>query len=139
MKPQIIILVSLMILAFILCSNTVNAAGKGYKRSKTEEASFNMKSIKAVADFTVNKTKNTRPSKPQHKENEKDGIPMNEAGHKKAHSEEDGKHHHFHMHRAKKAKHCAGLVCILAKILLVITHICLLVYTYYSALAHVAH
>ena len=137
MKPQIIIPVSLLMLTFIFFANPLNAAGKSYKKIKTEQAGFNSKDINGLMDLLNNGSKNPPPSKP-HKENEKDG-PFKESGYKKAHSEEDGKHHHFHMHRAKKVRRCARLVCVLAKILLLIMHICLLAYAYYSTLAHVAH
>ena len=138
MKPQITIPVSLMMLAFILCSNAANAAGKENKKVKTEQKKYKVKDMNSVTDITDNSSKNRSP-KPYQKENEKDSFPPKEVGQKKAHSEEDGKHHHFHMHRAKKIKRCAGLICLLAKILLVITHICLLMYAYFSTLAHVVH
>jgi hypothetical protein len=140
MKPQIIIPVSLLALAFVLCSSAVNAAAKAQKKVRTEEKSFSIKGIISFTDKAADARENNRPSKPsRQKENEKNSLPPKEPGSKKAHSEEDGKHHHFHMHRAKKSRRCANLVCFFAKIFLVIMHICLLIYVYQSTLAHAAH
>ena len=138
MKPQIIISASLLTLGLFFSGNSSLAARKEQKEIKNEKPDFKMKSMnpgaKAV-DVNLGSKKNNNPSKPAQKENQKDSIPHNESN-KKVHSEEDGKHHHFHLHRAKRVKHQIKLICFLAKLLLVIAHICLLVFVFYASLAH---
>ena len=131
MKPQIIITVSFLVLASMFFSSTANAAGSSAKKVKTESKSIQLQ-------YEANTEKSNKPAKPsQNRGNhEKDSMPPKEAGTKKAHSDEDGKHHHFHMHRAKKAKRLVSLVCFIAKLLLVITHICLLAYVLNAPFAH---
>jgi Sec-independent protein translocase protein TatA len=140
MKPQIIITVSFLVLASMLFSATANAAGSSVKKVKTES-----KNIQLPYDANTDKAeqpaqspKSNKPSKPRsNRDNhEKESMPPKEAGTKKAHSDEDGKHHHFHMHRAKKIKRLVSLVCFIAKLLLVITHICLLAYVLNAPFAH---
>jgi uncharacterized membrane protein len=138
MKPQIIIPASLLTLSLFLSGNNGFAARKEQKEIKTEKSGFK---VKPVHDDTKETGKNAaeqkknRPSKPAPKQHQKDSVPFNES-HKTAHGEEDGKHHHFHMHRTKRVKRHCNLVCFLAKLLLVISHICLLVSVFMVSFAH---
>jgi hypothetical protein len=140
MKPQIIITVSFLVLASMLFSATANAAGSSAKKVKTENISIQLQyeATTDKAEQPAQSPKSKKPAKPRHNRDnhEKDSVPPKEAANKKAHSDEDGKHHHFHMHRAKKAKRLVRLVCFLAKLLLVITHICLLAYVLNAPFAH---
>ncbi|TMI64802.1 MAG: hypothetical protein E6H07_02485 [Bacteroidetes bacterium] len=140
MKPQIIITVSLLVLASMFFSGTANAAGSSVKKVKTESKSIQLQyeANTEKAEQPAQSSKSNNPAKPsQNRSNhEKDSMPPKEAGTKKAHSDEDGRHHHFHMHRAKKAKRLVSLVCFIAKLLLVITHICLLAYVLNAPFAH---
>lgn len=45
---------------------------------------------------------------------------------KGTHSEEDGKHHDFHMDRLKRIRRFCNILCLLTKCFLAITHICIL-------------
>ena len=138
MKPQIIISASLLILSLFLSGSNSFAARKEQKEIKTEKSGFKVNPVHEDAKETSKNAaeqKKHRPSKPAQKEHQKDSVPHNES-HKSAHGEEDGKHHHFHMHRAKRVKRHCNLVCFLAKLLLVISHICLLVSVFMASFAH---
>ena len=138
MKPQIIISASLLILCLFLSGNSGFAARKEQKEIKTEKSGFKVKPVhqdsKETSSNAVDQKKHN-PSKPSQKEHQKDSAPHTES-HKTSHGEEDGKHHHFHMHRAKSVRRHSNLVCFLAKLLLVISHICLLVSVFMASFAH---
>jgi len=138
MKPQIIIPVTALTVLFLFTSSASNASKEENKKAKTEQTGFKVSDLNNNQPLSsqTGHQKNGRPFKQHHKDGEKDNHGPKDATHRRSHSEEDGKHHHFHMHRARKAKKHAGLVCFLAKLLLVITHICLLVYVYQATLAH---
>ncbi len=138
MKPQIIISASLLVVSLFLSGINIIATNKEQKEIKTEKADFKIKTLNPVQSEKEHSSapadKNS-PSKQNRKENHKDSAPHNES-HKRAHAEEDGKHHHFHTHRVKRVKRHSNLICFLAKLLLVITHICLLVSVFQASLAH---
>jgi hypothetical protein len=138
MKPQNLIPVILLLIAFMFSGLSISAAGKRVKESQPVKTQYKDAAVPqthtAGAPVTSN-TKGSRPANKQHKEEKKDHFPK-EGQAKKAHSEEDGKHHHFHMHRAKRVKRFCNVLCFMAKILLLITHICLLVYVFKATLAH---
>ena len=138
MKPQIIISASLLVLSLFLSGNKIFAANKEQKQVKTEETDFKAKALNPVQsekDHSSAPAEKNNPSRQKNKENHKDTAPFNESN-KKMHSEEDGKHHHFHTHRIKRVKRNVNLVSFLVKLLLVITHICLLVSVLQSSVAH---
>ena len=141
MKPQIIIPVTALTVLFLFTTSAVNASKEENKKTKTEQTGIKIVDLNAhqPASTHPGQSKNNRPFKQPHKDGEKDHHGPKDATHRRSHSEEDGKHHHFHMHRARKAKKHAGLICFLAKLLLLITHICLLIYVYQATLAHAAH
>ena len=138
MKTQIIITVSFLVLATILGSSAASAAGKEHKNVKAENKIINIENTGAAAanHQTTGHHQNQKPAIPKQKDHEKDSIPGKESSHRKGHSDEDGKHHHFHMHRAKKIKRFVNLVCMFAKLVLVLTHICLLAYVLNAPFAH---
>lgn len=141
MKLQIFIPVTILTLFLLFSATSASATADNKKRTNTEQAGYK---INEEANFQPGAghsgyQNNSRPFKQHHKDNEKDHQGPKDATHRRSHSEEDGKHHHFHMHRARRAKKHAGLVCFLAKLFLLIAHICLLVYVYHSTLAHAAH
>lgn len=138
MKPQIIISASILVLSLFLSGNNGIAANKEQKQVKTEIPDFKAKALNLVQsekDHSSAPAEKNTPSKQKNKENHKDSAPHNESN-KKMHGEEDGKHHHFHTHRIKKVKRNVNLVNFLTKLLLVITHICLLVLVLQSSFAH---
>ena len=138
MKPQIIISASLLIVSLFLSGSKCFAARKEQKEIKTEKSGFKVNPVHQDSRETSSNAmgqKKHNPSKPSQKGHQKDSAPHTES-HKTAHGEEDGKHHHFHMHRAKRVKRHCNLVCFLAKILLVISHICLLVSVFMASFAH---
>ena len=138
MKPQTIIPASILIFSLFLSGNNSFAARKEQKEIKTEKTGFKIKpvqqDVKETSSNAVDQKKHS-PSKPARKEHQKESVPHTES-HKTAHGEEDGKHHHFHMHRAKSVKRHCNLVCFLAKLLLVISHICLLISVFMASFAH---
>jgi len=140
MKPQIIITVSILVLASMFVSATANAAGSSAKKVKTENKSIQLQyeATTDKAEQPAQSPKSNKPAKPRNSRDnhEKDSVPPKETSTKKGHSDEDGKHHHFHMHRTKKIKRLVSLVCFIAKLLLVITHICLLAYVLNAPFAH---
>lgn len=142
MKPQIILSVlTLSGTVFFFAASGI-AAGKNENKIKTVANSFRATDNKMAEEANESaeaQLRSNRPFKNQQRENKNDNTPFKEASHKKSHTEEDGKHHHFHLYRAKKIKYWSGLVCMAAKFLIVISHICLLFYVYHSLLAHVAH
>lgn len=138
MKPQIIISASLLVVSLFLSCTNIIGANKGQKEVKTEKVDFKTKTLNPVQsekEHSSAPADKKNPTKQNHKENHKDSAPHNDS-HKKAHAEEDGKHHHFHTHRVKRVKRHSNLICFLAKLLLVITHICLLVSVFQASLAH---
>jgi hypothetical protein len=138
MKPQLIFPVSLLLLAFMFSGLNASAAEKRVKESQPVKTHYKDAAIPqthTAATPVASNTKGSRPGNKPHKEEKKDGFPK-EGQAKKAHSEEDGKHHHFHMHRAKRAKRFCNMLCVMAKLLLLITHICLLLYVFKATLAH---
>jgi hypothetical protein len=46
------------------------------------------------------------------------------------HTDEEGKMHFFHLSRVRKARRHCNLLCILSKLVLVVTHLSLLIYLY---------
>ena len=141
MKPQIILFTALITLASSLFSTVAKAAGTTVKKEKTENKTINLPAenvLDAKSSQAAQPPKSSNPAKPRHSRDhhEKDSTVPKEATHRRAHGDEDGKHHHFHLHRAKKIKRFPELVCILAKILLFIVHICLLVYVINAPFAH---
>jgi hypothetical protein len=138
MKLQIINPVTAFTILFLFITSASQASKEEIKKTKTEQTGIKLidQNGHQPASNHGGQSKNNRPFKQHHKDGEKDHHGPKDATHRRSHSEEDGKHHHFHMHRARKAKKHAGLVCFLAKILLVITHICLLVYVYEATMAH---
>lgn len=141
MKLQIITPVTALTLFFLFIINPANASNEENKKTTTEQTGFKVIDINGQqpASNNAGQSKKGNPFKQHHKDGEKDQHGPKDATHRRSHSEEDGKHHHFHMHRARKAKKHAGLICFLAKLLLLITHICLLIYVYQATLAHAAH
>lgn len=138
MKSQIIISASLLVLSLFLSGNKIFAANKEQKQVKTEKTDIKAKTlnpVQAEKDHSSAPAEKNSPSRQKNKENHKDSVPHNESN-KKVHGEEDGKHHHFHTHRIKRVKHHFNLVNFLTKLLLVITHICLLVSVLQASLAH---
>jgi flagellum-specific peptidoglycan hydrolase FlgJ len=138
MKPQIIISASLLVLSLFLSGNNSIAANKEQKQVKTEKTDFKAKplnSVQSEKDHSSVPAEKNNPSKQKNKESHKDSVPFSESN-KKVHSEEDGKHHHFHTHRIKRVKRNVNLVNFLTKLLLVITHICLLVSVLQAGIAH---
>jgi hypothetical protein len=141
MKPQIILFTTVITLTAVLFSATANASGTTAKKEKTENNTFKVnaeQTLDAKSGQAAHPPKSNNPGKSRHgrDQHEKDSTSPKEASHRRAHGDEDGKHHHFHMHRAKKAKRLPALICLLAKILLFIVHICLLVYVINAPFAH---
>ena len=141
MKLQIITPVTALTVLFLLTASAANASKEENKKTKTEQTGIKVVDLNSSQPVSTHpgQSKNNRPLKQPHKDGEKDHHGPKDATHRRSHSEEDGKHHHFHMHRARKAKKHAGLICFLAKLFLLIAHICLLVYVYHSILAHASH
>jgi len=141
MKPQIIIITALITLASTLFSTAAKATGTTVKKEKTENKTIKLPAedvLDAKSGQAAQPPKSNTPGKPRNgrDHHEKDHTAPKEAAHRRAHGDEDGKHHHFHLHRAKKTKRFPELVCMLAKILLFIVHICLLVYVINAPFAH---
>ena len=141
MKLQIIIPVTVLTVLFLFAPGASNASKEENKKTKTEQTGFKVIDVNGQqpASNHSSQSKNNHPSNKSHKNGEKDYDGPKESSHRRSHSEEDGKHHHFHMHRARKAKKHGSLVCFFAKLLLLITHICLLIYVYQSTIAHASH
>ena len=141
MKPQIIIFTALITLATALFSNAANVAGTTVKKEKAENKTIKFKAeqfLDAKSGPATQPPKSNQPAKPRDNRDhqEKDSTAPKEAAPRRSHGDEDGKHHHFHLHRAKKTKRFPELVCMLARILLFIVHICLLVYVINAPFAH---
>jgi hypothetical protein len=141
MKPQIILFTALITLASALFSTAANATGTTVKKEKTENKTIKLQAeqvLDAKSGQAAHPPKSNKPGKSRNGKDhhEKDSTAPKEAAHRRAHGDEDGKHHHFHMHRAKKAKRFSSLLCLVAKILLFIVHICLLAYVINAPFAH---
>jgi len=141
MKPQIFLFTAAITLATFLFSATAIASGTTAKKEKTENKTINIsagQTLDAKSGQAAHPPKSDKPGKSHHgrDQHEKDSTSPKEASHRRAHGDEDGKHHHFHMHRAKKVRRLVSLVCFIAKLLLVITHICLLAYVLNAPFAH---
>jgi hypothetical protein len=74
------------------------------------------------------------------KENDsKNTVPVDIQRHQKTntsrnHSEEDGKHHHIHFHRLPAGGKRRSLLLLVAKLILVISHLSLLLYVFLHAI-----
>lgn len=141
MKPQIVLFTISITLATFLFSASSNASGTTAKKEKTENKPIKLNTeqmLDAKSGQAAHPPKSNQPGKSRkgRDHHEKDSTAPKEASHRRAHGDEDGKHHHFHMHRAKKVKRLPALICLLAKILLFIVHICLLAYVINAPFAH---